>query len=185
MVVVSQFLARNIHRRLGLQHCKYNFFVAMEVAWRGPADDHRQLSCAGAVFEMKKERRSTAWGVDAQKVVQLMMGQLQYSADSSTNTAAAAAACCTGAAGDDVTLDLLGGAAGDQDVGPSMRRSIISDDCTSGGTSTEFDLMELDPEQPRLPFDWRKCLDLKVALFARALKASSLPWQEYSSKFVA
>ncbi|KAH9549615.1 hypothetical protein CY35_10G029500 [Sphagnum magellanicum] len=134
----------------------------MEVAWRGPADDHRQLSCAGAVFEMKKERRSTAWGVDAQKVVQLMMGQLQYSADSSTNTAAAAAACCTGAAGDDVTLDLLGGAAGDQDVGPSMRRSIISDGCRSGGTSTEFDLMELDPEQPRLPSDWRKCLDLKT-----------------------
>lgn len=115
---------------------------------------------------MKKERRSTAWGVDAQKVVQLMMGQLQYSADSSTNTAAAAAACCTGAAGDDVTLDLLGGAAGDQDVGPSMRRSIISDGCRSGGTSTEFDLMELDPEQPRLPSDWRKCLDLKVVLFA-------------------
>ncbi|CAM6018328.1 unnamed protein product [Sphagnum balticum] len=134
----------------------------MEVAWRGPADDHRQLSCAGAVFEMKKERRSTAWGVDAQKVVQLMMGQLQYSADSSTNTAAAAAACFTGAAGDDVTLDLLGGAAGDQDVCPSMRRSIIADGCTSGGTSTEFDLMELDPEQPRLPSDWRKCLDLKT-----------------------
>ena len=64
--------------------------VAMEVAWRGS-------ELGSPVLEMKKKR---AWGADAQKVVQLMMGQLQSDAKP------------------DVTLDLLGKA------GPSPRSEL-------------------------------------------------------------
>jgi hypothetical protein len=122
---------------------------AMEVAWRGP-----ELLNPPA-FDMMKKR---AWGVDAQKVVQLMMGQLQ--SDSSCTSPSPAAA--TPASADEVTLDLLGEAAAA--AARPLRRdpSSSSSDPPQNCALTEF--LELDPDQPRLPSDWKTCLDLKVFL---------------------
>ncbi|CAM6039437.1 unnamed protein product [Sphagnum compactum] len=142
----------------------------MEVAWRGPGAE-QQLSragtAAGAVFDVMKKKR--AWGVDAHKVVQLMMGQLQHESGQE-NTAAADAVTDVG---DEVTLlDLLGGAAGDQEVASAgsfynspAPRPVQSDiNMNNSGCSTSMpELLELDPDhQPRLPSDWKMCLDLKT-----------------------
>jgi hypothetical protein len=126
----------------------------MEVAWRGP-----ELLNPPA-FDMMKKR---AWGVDAQKVVQLMMGQLQSdSSCTSSSPAAAAAAAAASASADEVTLDLLGEAAAT--AARPLRRdpSSSSSDRPQNCALTEF--LELDPDQPRLPSDWKTCLDLKVFL---------------------
>ncbi len=122
----------------------------MEVAWRGP-----ELLNPPA-FDMMKKR---AWGVDAQKVVQLMMGQLQ---SDSTCTSSSPAAAAAQASADEVTLDLLGEAAAA--AARPLRRdpSSSSSDPPQNCALTEF--LELDPDQPRLPSEWKTCLDLKVFL---------------------
>lgn len=104
--------------------------VAMEVAWRGV-----ELGSSPVVLEMSKKR---AWGADTEKLMQFMMGQFGSSSSSGVKQV-------------EVTLDLLGTAAGSSPV----RGSEL--DCNS---SAEF--LELDPDQP-LPADWEKCLDLKVS----------------------
>jgi hypothetical protein len=147
----------------------------MEVAWRGPGAE-QQLSragtAAGAVFDVMKKKR--AWGVDAHKVVQLMMGQLQSTSstdDQEINTTAASARRTGGDEGDEVTLDLLGLSSAAAEAHTAV----------AGGTTSLFNLrpklmntddnssfleLELDPLDqqllPRLPSDWKKCLDLKV-----------------------
>jgi hypothetical protein len=120
---------------------------------------------------MKKKR---AWGVDAHKVVQLMMGQLQSTSstdDQEINTTTASARRTGGDEGDEVTLDLLG----------SSSSAAEAHAAVAGGTTSLFSLrpklmntddnssfleLELDPLDqqllPRLPSDWKKCLDLKV-----------------------
>ncbi|XP_024367873.1 uncharacterized protein [Physcomitrium patens] len=103
--------------------------VAMEVAWRGV-----ELGSSPVVLEMSKKR---AWGADTEKLMQFMMGQFGSSSSSGVKQV-------------EVTLDLLGTAAGSSPV----RGSEL--DCNS---SAEF--LELDPDQP-LPADWEKCLDLKT-----------------------
>uniref|UniRef100_A0A7I4F6D6 WW domain-containing protein n=1 Tax=Physcomitrium patens TaxID=3218 RepID=A0A7I4F6D6_PHYPA len=109
--------------------------VAMEVAWRGA-----ELGNSPVVLEMSKKR---TWGADTEKLMQLMMGQFGSSSSPAVG------------GGDvkqevDVTLDLLGTAAG------SSPASGTELDCHS---SAEF--LELDPDQP-LPSGWEKCLDLKT-----------------------
>jgi hypothetical protein len=69
-------------------------------------------------------------------------------------------------------LDLLGGAAGDQEVAaagsfynsPPPRRVQSDINMNNSGCSTSMpEFLELDPDhQPRLPSDWKMCLDLKV-----------------------
>ncbi|CAN5968905.1 unnamed protein product [Sphagnum jensenii] len=146
----------------------------MEVAWRGPSAE-LQLSRGGGgpvlFAEMKKKR---AWGVDAHKVVQLMMGQLQSTSstdDQEINTTTASARRTGGDEGDEVTLDLLG----------SSSAAAEAHAAVAGGTTSLFSLrpklmntddnssfleLELDPLDqqllPRLPSDWKKCLDLKT-----------------------
>ncbi len=146
------------------------------MAWRGPSAE-LQLSRGGGggpvlFAEMKKKR---AWGVDAHKVVQLMMGQLQSTSstdDQEINTTAASARRTGGDEGDEVTLDLLGS---------SSAAAAEAHAAVAGGTTSLFNLrpklmntddnssfleLELDPLDqqllPRLPSDWKKCLDLKV-----------------------
>jgi hypothetical protein len=117
----------------------------MEVAWRGP----EQLS-RNPAFDMKSKKKqqasTTSWGVDAHKVLQLMMGQQQP--DCSTSPPASS----TDAG--EATLDLLGLEAANSSPPPSSDHN--------NNFITEFP--ELDPDQPRLPPDWKTCLDLKVRL---------------------
>ncbi len=141
----------------------------MEVAWRGPADQLSPRGRGPALFDMKKKRGGgggASWGVDAHKVVQLMMGQLHSTADDNNNNNSTSLAAMTNAADDDkTTLDLLGGetSAYGGAAAAAASRPISAD---KGGTSTDFLelLVDDDPEQPRLPSDWKKCLDLKVVL---------------------
>lgn len=120
--------------------------VAMEVAWRGA-----ELGNSPVVLEMSKKR---TWGADTEKLMQLMMGQFGSSSSPAVG------------GGDvkqevDVTLDLLGTAAG------SSPASGTELDCHS---SAEF--LELDPDQP-LPSGWEKCLDLKVSPGSHSLETGS------------
>ncbi|CAK9192940.1 unnamed protein product [Sphagnum troendelagicum] len=132
----------------------------MEVAWRGP-----ELLNPPA-FDMMKKR---AWGVDAQKVVQLMMGQLQ---SDSTCTSSSPAAAAAQASADEVTLDLLGEAAAA--AARPLRRdpSSSSSDPPQNCALTEF--LELDPDQPRLPSDWKTCLDLKTGKLSFVNKSTGI-----------
>jgi hypothetical protein len=118
----------------------------MEVAWRGP----EQLS-RNPAFDMKSKKKqqasSTSWGVDAHKVLQLMMGQQQQQPDCSTSPPASSTDA------EEATLDLLGLEAANSSPPPSSDHNNFI---------TEFP--ELDPDQPRLPPDWKTCLDLKVRL---------------------
>lgn len=112
--------------------------VAMETgAWRGselPVLDGK----------VKKNNR-TAWGADAQKLMQMMLGQL-HSSEPPADVAAGPDAS-PGAEHQLSTLDLFGNA----DPRSSQLES---------SSAAEFDL-ELEPEEP-LPSGWEKCLDLKV-----------------------
>jgi hypothetical protein len=115
---------------------------------------------------MKKKRGGggASWGVDAHKVVQLMMGQLHSTADNNNNNSCSSLAAMNNAADDEkTTLDLLGGESSAHAGVAAASRPISAD---NGGTSTDFLelLVDDDPEQPRLPSDWKKCLDLKVVL---------------------
>jgi hypothetical protein len=114
---------------------------------------------------MKKKRGGGAsWGVDAHNVVQLMMGQLHSTADDNNNNCTSLAAMNNAADDDKATLDLLGGEnSAHAGAAAAASRPISAD---NGGTSTDFleVLVDDDPEQPRLPSDWKKCLDLKVVL---------------------
>lgn len=105
--------------------------VAMEVSWRGS-------ELGSPVLEVKKKR---AWGADAQKLMQLMMGQLPSEGAKQ-------------AAEPSVTLDLLGKA-----DPPSSGEVKLESSCLAP-TSPEF--LELDPSEEPLPSVWEKCLDLKV-----------------------
>ncbi len=139
----------------------------MEVAWRGPTDQLSPRGRGPALFDMKKKRGGGAsWGVDAHKVVQLMMGQLHSTVDNNNNNnnSCTSLAAMNNAADDEkTTLDLLGGDSSAH-AGAAAASCPISAD--NGGTSTDFLelLVDDDPEQPRLPSDWKKCLDLKVVL---------------------
>jgi hypothetical protein len=120
----------------------------MEVAWRGS----EQLS-RNPAFDMKSKKKqqasSSSWGVDAHKVLQLMMGQQQQQQpDYSTSPPASSTDA------EETTLDLLGLEAANSSPPPSSDQN--------NDFITEFP--ELDPDQPRLPPDWKTCLDLKVRL---------------------
>lgn len=138
----------------------------MEVAWRGPADQLSPRGRGPALFDMKKKRGGggASWGVDAHKVVQLMMGQLHSTADNNNNSCTSLAAMNNAADDEKTTLDLLGGESSAHAGAAAASRPISVD---NGATSTDFLelLVDDDPEQPRLPSDWKKCLDLKVVLF--------------------
>jgi hypothetical protein len=118
----------------------------MEVAWRGP----EQLS-RNPAFDMKSKQQtsssSSSWGVDAHKVLQLMMVQQQQQPDYSTSPPASSTDA------EEATLDLLGLEAANSSPPPSSEHNNFI---------TEFP--EFDPDQPRLPPDWKTCLDLKVRL---------------------
>jgi hypothetical protein len=119
----------------------------MEVEWRAP----EQLS-RNAGFDMKSKKKkqqagSSSWGVDAHKVLQLMMGHQQQQQDYSTSPPASSTDA------EEATLDLLGLEAANSSPRPSSDHNNFI---------TEFP--ELDPDQPRLPPDWKTCLDLKVRL---------------------
>lgn len=101
----------------------------------------------------QQQQQHAAWGADAQKVVQLMMGQLRSAPSSSGELQQE----------DDgdydlTTLDLLGCKA----VAPSSaahQRQEFKGRTHHNSNSGEF--LELDPDHP-LPPGWEKCLDLKV-----------------------
>jgi hypothetical protein len=120
--------------------------VVMEVAWRGP----EQLS-RNPAFDVKSKKKkqasSSSWGVDAHKVLQLMMGQ-QQQPDYSTSPPVSSTDA------EEATLDLLGLEAANSSPRASSDHN--------NNFITEFP--ELDPDQPRLPPDWKTCLDLKVWL---------------------
>ncbi len=123
--------------------------ISMEVAWRGS----EQLSCNPA-FDMKSKKKqqasSSSWGVDAHKVLQLMMGQQQQQQQPDYSTSPPASSTDA----EEATLDLLGLEAANSSPPPSSDHN--------NNFITEFP--ELDPDQPRLPPDWKTCLDLKVRL---------------------
>lgn len=104
--------------------------VTMEVAWRGAA-----LGNSPVVLSKKR-----AWGADAEKLMQLMVGQPGSSSVTKP---------------EEVTLDLLGMAAA-VPTSPSTAVTELLQDSSMA-------LPELDPELP-LPSGWEKCLDPKVQL---------------------
>ncbi|XP_024393798.1 uncharacterized protein [Physcomitrium patens] len=117
--------------------------VAMEVSWRGS-------ELGSPVLEVKKKR---AWGADAQKLMQLMMGQLPSEGAKQ-------------AAEPSVTLDLLGKA-----DPPSSGEVKLESSCLAP-TSPEF--LELDPSEEPLPSVWEKCLDLKTGKLYYVNKCSGV-----------
>lgn len=153
----------------------------MEVAWRGPADQLSPRGRGPALFDMKKKRGGGAsWGVDAHKVVQLMMGQLHSTADNNNNNNCTSLAAMNNAADDDkTTLDLLGGESSAHGGAAAASRPISAE---NGGTSTDFLelLVDDDPEQPRLPSDWKKCLDLKTGIMSFVNKTTGVTWEKYA-----
>ncbi|CAM6036286.1 unnamed protein product [Sphagnum compactum] len=154
----------------------------MEVARRGPADQLSPRGRGPALFDMKKKRGGGAsWGVDAHKVVQLMMGQLHSTADNNNNNnnCTSLAAMNNAADDDKTTLDLLGGESSAHGGAAAASRPISAD---NGGTSTDFLelLVDDDPEQPRLPSDWKKCLDLKTGIMSFVNKTTGVTWEKYA-----
>lgn len=120
--------------------------VAMDVVWsRGV-----ELSSPPGPLDVTKRKRAV-WGADAQKVVQLMMGQLRSPTDQGV---------CKRTEEDVTTLDLLGC--------KTITSSPLGElDCNSA----RGEFLELDPDQP-LPCGWEKCLDLKVGLLCRSLQVA-------------
>ncbi|KAH8971517.1 hypothetical protein BDL97_02G147200 [Sphagnum fallax] len=130
----------------------------MEVAWRGS----EQLS-RNPAFDMKSKKKqpasSSSWGVDAHKVLQLMMGQQQQQQpDYSTSPPASSTDA------EEATLDLLGLEAANSSPPPSSDHN--------NDFITEFP--ELDPDQPRLPPDWKTCLDLKTGKLSFVNKTTGI-----------
>ncbi|CAK9216301.1 unnamed protein product [Sphagnum troendelagicum] len=129
----------------------------MEVAWRGS----EQLS-RNPAFDMKSKKKqqasSSSWGVDAHKVLQLMMGQQQQQPDYSTSPPASSTDA------EEATLDLLGLEAANSSPPPSSDHN--------NNFITEFP--ELDPDQPRLPPDWKTCLDLKTGKLSFVNKTTGI-----------
>ncbi|KAG0587542.1 hypothetical protein KC19_2G172700 [Ceratodon purpureus] len=114
--------------------------VAMETGgWRG-----------GEILDVKKKR--TAWGADAQQLMQMMMGQLHSEPENVRQDVELS------------TLDLLGKA----DPCSSSREFD-----TELHLSASPDFLELDPEEP-LPSGWEKCLDLKTGKVSYVDKNSGL-----------
>lgn len=127
----------------------------MEVAWRGP----EQLS-RNPAFDMKSKQQtssSSSWGVDAHKVLQLMMVQQQQQPDYSTSPPASSTDA------EEATLDLLGLEAANSSPPPSSEHNNFI---------TEFP--EFDPDQPRLPPDWKTCLDLKTGKLSFVNKTTGI-----------
>ncbi|CAM6043655.1 unnamed protein product [Sphagnum compactum] len=129
----------------------------MEVACRGP----EQLS-RNPAFDVKSKKKqqasSSSWGVDAHKVLQLMMGQQQQQPDYSTSPPASSTDA------EEATLDLLG-------LEAANSSPPLSSD-HNNNFITEFP--ELDPDQPRLPPDWKTCLDLKTGKLSFVNKTTGI-----------
>lgn len=109
-----------------------------------------------------QQQQHASWGADAQKVVQLMMGQLRSSPSSGEQRQ-------DDNDDDDVTtLDLLGCKNINininnisKAVAPSSSHQREEFKGHSHHNSNSAEFLELDPDQP-LPPGWEKCLDLKV-----------------------
>ncbi|XP_024401601.1 uncharacterized protein [Physcomitrium patens] len=117
----------------------------MEVAWRGS-------ELCGPVLDIKSKR---AWGADAHKLMQLMMGQIP-----SEDTKPAAATESS------VTLDLFCKA------DPSPRCAVQLGIACNTTSSPGF--LELDPSEEPLPSGWEKCLDLKTGKLYYVNKSSGV-----------
>jgi hypothetical protein len=146
--------------------------VVMEVPWSRATGELGSNSPAALELTKGKKASSSSpsqqqqhvsWGADAQKVVQLMMGQLRSSPSAGEQRQQGE----DDDSDDDVTtLDLLGcnniNINISKAVAPSsshQREEFKGHNHHHNSNSAEF--LELDPDQP-LPPGWEKCLDLKV-----------------------
>lgn len=159
-------------RHLG-DHHNFGMAVVMEVPWSRATGELGSNSPAALELTKGKKASSSSssqqqqhasWGADAQKVVQLMMGQLRSSPSSGEQRQED-----DDDDDDDVTtLDLLGCNNINininnisKAVAPSSSHQREEFKGHSHHNSNSAEFLELDPDQP-LPPGWEKCLDLKV-----------------------